>query len=589
VTAGRERMPFASARMSPLGNLTGNGDVDMTQPRRSGAASARPFASRTSAVGAFALAATLLLSVTAVAHAAPLVFIDPGHGGIYNHARNGKVREKDVNLAISLELGRQLQASGYRVAYSRTSDVTVSTLDAPTWAYDYGTGFWRFERDGRRFGDPPLDDLQARVDMANALGADVFISIHNNGARSRRANGTETWASSTDPLGIALGRSIQTSVVRATRLRNRGAKQTGFYVLNWSNMPAALVEGGFISNRREVRLLSNSTFRRKMASGIATGIRNWFASAPVRPFMSRYSAPLAVDLAAAVSARIPSGGAATVFLVPPSFAGDAFVTAPLLHAAGAPVLFADAAGLPPATGAELARLRPTAIVAFGTALALPDSVVASAATAAGTAPTTRRISGADRYVTAALVADEAGVPASGEVVVVSDDSLAGMVTAASVSLITSAPVIVTPAGGAMPPAAAAFLAAHAAEITRTIVLGPESLIPSATLAGLPNQVRVPFAEAFQLNGRALQSARPQGALAPWVVSPGAATDCLVALSGAATSGGGLVLLNDGSRMSPYTREWLENERWHSLAFSIVGGAAVQPVAVEWMIDKGIHR
>jgi N-acetylmuramoyl-L-alanine amidase len=589
VTAGRERMPFSSARMSPLGNLTGNGDVDMTQPRRSGAASARPLLSRISAVGALALAATLLLAIPACAVAAPLVFIDAGHGGIYNHARRGRLLEKNVNLSIALMVGRRLQMAGYRVAYSRTSDVTVNRLDISTWDYSSGTDRWSYGPDFRRYGDPPLDDLQARVDMANAMGADVFVSIHNNGARSRRANGTETWASSRDPTGVALGRYIQSSVVRATRLRSRGAKQTDFYVLRHSNMPAALVEGAFMSNAREGRLLSAVKFRRKIADGITAGIKRWFASAPIRPFMTRYSTPGTADLASAVSSKVRSGGAATVFLVPPSAAQDALVSAPLLHAAGAPVLFADAAGLPPTTGAELARLQPTSIVAFGTALALPDSVVASAAAAAGTSPSTRRISGTDRYATAALVADEAGVPASGTVVVVSDDSLAGMVTAASVSLITSAPVIVTPAGGAMPPAAAAFLAAHAAEITRTIVLGPESLVPSDTVAGLPNQVRIASAETFQLNGRGMQAARPTGALAPWVVSPASATDCLVALSGAASSRGGLVLLNDGAAMSPYTSEWLLNERWHTLAFSIVGGYAAQPVAVEWMIDKAIHR
>jgi N-acetylmuramoyl-L-alanine amidase len=589
VTAGRERTPFSSARMSPLGNLTGIGDVDMTQPRRSGAASARPLVSRTSAVGALALAATLLLSVPAIAHAAPLVFIDPGHGGIYNHARRGRLLEKNVNLSIALMVGSRLQAAGYRVAYSRTSDVTVNRLDIATWRYADSTGLWSYGPDFRQYGDPPLDDLQARVDMANALGADVFVSIHNNGARSRRAGGTETWASSHDPAGISLGRYIQNSVVRATRLRNRGAKQTDFYVLRHSNMPAALVEGAFLSNAREARLLGNSKFRRKMASAIAAGISNWFASAPVRPFMTRHTATPAADLAASVSARVRPAGAGTAFLVPPSYAEEALAAAPLLRAIGAPVLLADASGLPAVTATELARLRPTSIVAFGPTSALPDAVLASAATAAGTAPATRRISGADRYATAALIADEAGVPASGTVVVVSDASLAGMATAASVSLITSAPVIVVPAGGAMPPGAAAFLAAHAAEITRTIILGPESVVPSETVTGLPNQSRVPFTESYQLNGRAMQTARPQGVLAPWVVSPAIATDCLVALSGAASSRGGVVLLNNGALMSPYTREWLLNERWHSLTFSIVGGYAAQPVLAEWMIDKAVHR
>jgi N-acetylmuramoyl-L-alanine amidase len=575
--------------LSAHANQSGNGDADMSQPRRPGAALARPLLQRSSAFGALALAATLLLAVPGIADAAPLVFIDPGHGGIYNHARRGRVLEKNINLALSLEVGRQLSAAGYRVAYSRVWDGTVRTADAPTWAYDYGTDLWRFAPDGRRFGDPPYDDLQARVDMANAMGADVFVSIHNNGAASRRANGTETWASSHDPYGIALGRVVQRAVVRATRLRNRGAKQTDFYVLRHSNMPAVLVEGAFISNAREARLLANSKFRRKMASGIVAGIRTWFAAYPVVTFMPRHSAAVPAQLAASVSAAARPAGASTVFLVAPASAGEAFVAAPLLRALRAPVLFADASGLPPATSLELARLKPAAIVAFGTLADLPDSVVASAATAAGTAPTTRRISGADRFATAALVADEAGVPASGTIVVVSDASLGGMVTAASVSLITSAPVIVVPAGGVMPAPAAAFLAAHAAEITRTIVLGTESLVPSSTVAGLPNQVRIDTAETFQINGRAMQAAGPRGPLSVWVVSPASATACVAALSGAACSTGGVVLLNEGTLVSPYTREWLLNERWHEQVFTIVGDLSAQPALTEWMIDKAVHR
>jgi hypothetical protein len=87
----------------------------------------------------------------------------------------------------------------------------------------------------------------------------------------------------------------------------------------------------------------------------------------------------------------------------------------------------------------------------------------------------------------------------------------------------------------------------------------------------------------------MQVAAPRGVLRPWVVSPVSATDCLAALSGAASSRGGVVLLNGGGIMSPYTREWLLNERWHSPVFAIVGGYDAQPALAEWMIDKAVHR
>lgn len=540
--------------------------------------------------GAF-FAATLLVAVLAVpslASAAPYVVIDPGHGGIYNHARLGRVREKNINLAISLEVARQLRAAGYQVALTRTNDATINVRDIPTWGYDAGTGLWAFRSDGRRYGDPPLDDLQARVDLANTTGADVFISIHNNGARSRRANGTETWASPRDLLGISLGRYIQTADVQQTRLRNRGAKRTDFYVLRWSNMPAVLIEGAFISNYREARLLSNSKFRSKLARGIVIGLQRWLATNPYKPLLTRYAGDSPADVAVAASRAGWPSGATSVLLASSADPRDALAAAPLARVLGAPILFADSTGLSAATCVELARLRPTSIVVVGETSLLPASVLTSASAAAGLAPgSSRRIVGADHFETAALLATEAGTIASGTVVISSGDSGADLVSAAAYSAATGAPLLLS-AAGSLPAPTITFLAAHAAEITRTIVVGGESAVTSETAAGLVNVTRFADPDAFANNAALMRSAVGTSAVTGLVVSPASAAECLVAISSAARARVGAVLLNEGRIMSPFTRRFIVNSRGRPARYVVVGGFARQPVLVDWMVDKATH-
>src|SRR5450759_1753473 len=160
----------------------------------------------------------------------PLVFIDAGHGGPYSNANVNGVREKDVNLTLALELAAVLRADGLRVQVDRTTDTALALWDVPTWHWVSPPGMWRFIADGVVPRDVPYDDLQARVDMANQAGADVFVAIHNNGVTSSAARGTETYGPSIDGPGRRLAGSIQSCVIgRVGPAMNRGAKVEDFY------------------------------------------------------------------------------------------------------------------------------------------------------------------------------------------------------------------------------------------------------------------------------------------------------------------------------------------------------------------------
>lgn len=535
------------------------------------------------------LLAALLATPSQASAYSQFVFIDPGHGGVYNHASAFGLKEKNINLYLGLELRRQMQLAGFGVGMTRKTDTQLCTWDVNTWHWDSTRGIYRFYRDGRAMGDPPYDDLQSRVNMANNAGADVFISVHNNAGPSA-ARGTETWSAWDDDLGNSLGRFVQQAMIEQTGMRNRGAKEINFYVLKWSNMPAILIEGGFLTNIYDARLLASPTFRSKMARGIVIGYKRWLATSPYRRLWPRYGGAAAADAAAAASRAQFAGpvGGGTVLLVPGQDATSAMTVAPLAVKLDAPVLVADASGLPTATAAEIARLSPARVIAVGPAASLPDGVLAAARAAAAPGATSRRIAGADPYATAALVAAEVGVPASGQVRIASGDSFPDVMTASIAASGDPSPILLTAPGTLLSPAASAFFAAHAAEISETVVVGrPVSVWPTA-VATLPHVSRVAGpSDWYQTNVAMLRAQWATGTISPFVASSRPQATTLVAAAAAARSGRPL-LLTGGRSMSSYTREWVQNVHDRVSGWTIVGTDAEQPNLADWLIAKAAH-
>lgn len=194
------------------------------------------------AAGAMVLAAAPVLSASDSGTGPALVCLDPGHGGAESGAVYNGVVEKIPNLDIALRVRPILQSMGYAVKMTRETDATVS--------------------------------LQQRCDIANSAHADVFVSIHNN-AYLTTSEGTEAYCYYNSVDGRRLATRIQSEVVNSIRLPDRGVKQAGFYVLKNTDMTAALVEGCFLTNPAEAKLLKDSKFRQKIAEGIAAGINSY--------------------------------------------------------------------------------------------------------------------------------------------------------------------------------------------------------------------------------------------------------------------------------------------------------------------------
>jgi len=174
------------------------------------------------------------------------ICIDPGHSGCYEPgACVGNITEAAVNMEIGKAVGWALVLLGYEVMYTREGDIDN-------------------------------DDLGSRAQLANDQGADVFVSIHCNAAESTEAEGVEVYHYPGSREGLYLATDIQGTLALTIPLKNRGVKQADFAVLRLSDMPAVLVECGFLSSKEDREFLVNNQKQIAIALGIAAGINRYY-------------------------------------------------------------------------------------------------------------------------------------------------------------------------------------------------------------------------------------------------------------------------------------------------------------------------
>ena len=187
------------------------------------------------------------------------VVIDPGHGGSDPGAIGNGIVEKAINLRVALRLKELLE---------------LDTLDPS------GGGDWdvRMTRTNDTFVS-----LAGRVAVANSWGADLFVSIHHNGFSSPAAHGTETFSFASGTLGAGLRDRLQSELLAAHGLTNRGSKTANFYVLREALMPAALTEAGFVTSPLDAAALTRSGADEAAARGHLFALQRHVGAAPHVP------------------------------------------------------------------------------------------------------------------------------------------------------------------------------------------------------------------------------------------------------------------------------------------------------------------
>ena len=195
------------------------------------------------------------------------IFIDPGHGGVDPGSSYGGVHEKNLVMSVANKLRNSLLKQGYNVLMTRTGDYNV----------DFKT---------------------ERSRMANVSNADLFVSLHFNatGMGVTNTSGIETYwyqydpeyqpkinqAMHNDPTRLAeskiLAEKVQTSLIKETGAANRGVRRETFAVLRETDIPAILVELGFMDNPTELQKIKQDAYHTRLAAALTKGIVDWYGA-----------------------------------------------------------------------------------------------------------------------------------------------------------------------------------------------------------------------------------------------------------------------------------------------------------------------
>ncbi|MDY6826538.1 MAG: N-acetylmuramoyl-L-alanine amidase [Bacillota bacterium] len=179
---------------------------------------------------------------------AKTVVLDPGHGGRDPGASQYGLQEKDLNLALALEVAERLD--GMEALLTRDCDIYLSLAD--------------------------------RVEFSREVAPDLFLSLHVNaggghGFESFIYSGLQA-GNPVEAMQEALHEEIMAMLSRR-QIVDRGMKEAAFYVLKYNLCPAVLIESLFLDNEREARLWKDPAFVGELAGGVAAGIRAALAAA----------------------------------------------------------------------------------------------------------------------------------------------------------------------------------------------------------------------------------------------------------------------------------------------------------------------
>ena len=186
-----------------------------------------------------------------------MVIIDAGHGGEDPGAvgENG-IYEKDLNLAITLEIGRLLEEKGYIVVYTRTDD---RLLD---------------EDHENIKGIRKISDLKNRCKVAERYPEATFISIHMNSFGSEKYSGLQVYYSDNNSNSRDLANAIQNRVKNDLQPDNKRLTKAGgdIYLLENMSNTSIMIECGFLTNKSECEKLSRKEYQKQLSFSIVCGI-----------------------------------------------------------------------------------------------------------------------------------------------------------------------------------------------------------------------------------------------------------------------------------------------------------------------------
>lgn len=190
------------------------------------------------------------------------VIIDAGHGGEDGGAvGKGGVVEKDINLPIAMKTAESLKKSGYDVVLTRDGDYAV------------------YSEEARTLREKKVSDIHNRFAIIEDSGDCIFVSIHMNHFDSAYVCGAQTFYSGNNPESKKLADSVQSAIKTLVQPENERVTKkatSSIYLLYYAQVPAIMVECGFISNENEAAKLQTTEYQNQMAAAIAEGINHYY-------------------------------------------------------------------------------------------------------------------------------------------------------------------------------------------------------------------------------------------------------------------------------------------------------------------------
>lgn len=187
------------------------------------------------------------------------ILVDPGHGGYDGGARcrDSRVWEKELNLAVALQVKEALIQRGAAVVMTRTTDTDLCTENRPANV------------------TKKRQDMQNRIAVAQEHHADMVLSIHMNEYRMRSESGPQVFYREGSDSSRLLAGCVQAAMIDQLQPKKQRAAMDGDYFILQLEVPSVLVECGFISNPAEEKLLLTKDYQQRLAQSIATGVEEF--------------------------------------------------------------------------------------------------------------------------------------------------------------------------------------------------------------------------------------------------------------------------------------------------------------------------
>lgn len=208
------------------------------------------------------------------------VILDPGHGGHDNGATSIYGNEKSFALDVALRARDMLQAAGFHVYLTRTSDVFVPLEERAQFA--------------SRFQNALFISIHFNFGGAAATGIETY-TLAPRGVPSMAADGPALSdfvpcpGNIRDSENIALACATHAALVYNSKMYDRGIKRARFVVIRDVLIPGVLVEGGFLSNPNDARRIATAGYRQQMAASILQAVQNYrnaVGAQPTQPMAS---------------------------------------------------------------------------------------------------------------------------------------------------------------------------------------------------------------------------------------------------------------------------------------------------------------